>query len=335
MLLFVLNVNAMNNNSFDIGEVFVSKRESKFFKCYILKDHTPNPFADIKAKTRYKTLSNGLFDEMHYAVDSIQYYHALLNTKAKKIIKLLPVEENDEYKVDPVVFALSVDPMADKYPGISPYAYCAWNPIMLVDPDGRWIRVAKQGSSENVNTFKQMLSKSFNNKVNINVDDNGYLNIGMKKGQKLSEEQQKFYNFLNDKIKETNNGINTTLVDNNDPDRNFVLIDDFNLETIDLSDVKAFDGKEGNMFVGSVTHFFEEQWQKQVNGILTRDEAHPIATEVELDVSGFKRVNLITGTDNDKNCQYGIWSIYNRKGEKVNDQTFKADFNNNIISVDK
>ena len=32
---------------------------------------------------------------------------------------------------------LSVDPMADKYPGISPYACCAWNPVRLVDPDGR------------------------------------------------------------------------------------------------------------------------------------------------------------------------------------------------------
>ena len=32
---------------------------------------------------------------------------------------------------------LSVDPMADKYPGISPYAYCVWNPVRLVDPDGR------------------------------------------------------------------------------------------------------------------------------------------------------------------------------------------------------
>lgn len=34
---------------------------------------------------------------------------------------------------------LSVDPMADKYPSISPYAYCAWNPLKLVDPDGREI----------------------------------------------------------------------------------------------------------------------------------------------------------------------------------------------------
>ena len=32
---------------------------------------------------------------------------------------------------------LSVDPMSDKYPGISPYAYCAWNPVKLIDSDGR------------------------------------------------------------------------------------------------------------------------------------------------------------------------------------------------------
>ncbi len=32
---------------------------------------------------------------------------------------------------------LSVDPLADKYPSISPYTYCAWNPVKLIDPDGR------------------------------------------------------------------------------------------------------------------------------------------------------------------------------------------------------
>ena len=36
---------------------------------------------------------------------------------------------------------LSVDPMADKYPGISPYNYCAWNPMKLVDPDGETPRI--------------------------------------------------------------------------------------------------------------------------------------------------------------------------------------------------
>ena len=32
---------------------------------------------------------------------------------------------------------LSVDPMADKYPGVSPYTYCTNNPVRLVDEDGR------------------------------------------------------------------------------------------------------------------------------------------------------------------------------------------------------
>lgn len=31
---------------------------------------------------------------------------------------------------------LSVDPMSDKYPDISPYSYCHWNPIILIDPLG-------------------------------------------------------------------------------------------------------------------------------------------------------------------------------------------------------
>jgi RHS repeat-associated protein len=35
---------------------------------------------------------------------------------------------------------LSVDPMSDKYPSMSPYNYCANNPVILVDPDGLyWI----------------------------------------------------------------------------------------------------------------------------------------------------------------------------------------------------
>ncbi len=32
---------------------------------------------------------------------------------------------------------LSVDPLSDKYPNLTPYAYCANNPVVLVDPDGR------------------------------------------------------------------------------------------------------------------------------------------------------------------------------------------------------
>ena len=30
----------------------------------------------------------------------------------------------------------TIDPLAEKYPSVSPYAYCNGNPVNLVDPDG-------------------------------------------------------------------------------------------------------------------------------------------------------------------------------------------------------
>ena len=39
---------------------------------------------------------------------------------------------------------LSVDPMSDKYPSLSPYVYCANNPIKLVDPTGEVKKLKKQ-----------------------------------------------------------------------------------------------------------------------------------------------------------------------------------------------
>lgn len=36
---------------------------------------------------------------------------------------------------------LSPDPLANKYPNISPYAYCSWNPLRYVDPNGMEITI--------------------------------------------------------------------------------------------------------------------------------------------------------------------------------------------------
>ena len=51
------------------------------------------------------------------------------------------------YDSDLMTGWLSVDPMADKYPSLSPYAYCAWNPVKLVDPDGRDWYESEDGKS--------------------------------------------------------------------------------------------------------------------------------------------------------------------------------------------
>ena len=75
---------------------------------------------------------------------------------------------------------LSIDPMSDKYPSISPYAYCAWNPVKLVDPDGREIDLSNLSSSSQERLVK-CLSKltglslfvDESGKLGYAIDDNG------------------------------------------------------------------------------------------------------------------------------------------------------------------
>mgnify|MGYP002623809864 CR=1 FL=1 len=52
---------------------------------------------------------------------------------------------------------LSVDPMSDKYPSISPYAYCNWNPIKLVDPDGNEITFAGESERKLYESFRELV----------------------------------------------------------------------------------------------------------------------------------------------------------------------------------
>ena len=65
------------------------------------------------------------------------------------------------YDSDLMTSWLSVDPMADKYPNLSPYAYCAWNPVKLVDPDGEEIAFA---GNEEEKAYYQYRNIIFSNK---------------------------------------------------------------------------------------------------------------------------------------------------------------------------
>ena len=59
----------------------------------------------------------------------------------------------------------SVDPLADKYPNVTPYLYCNGNPIMLVDPDGR--------EHAHVFPFRNTYQELVNNgKITVNERDN-------------------------------------------------------------------------------------------------------------------------------------------------------------------
>ncbi len=56
--------------------------------------------------------------------------------------------------MDPVLGRFStVDPSAEKYYGISPYAYCANNPLKYIDPDGRKIVIWYRNGSGKQESF--------------------------------------------------------------------------------------------------------------------------------------------------------------------------------------
>ena len=87
---------------------------------------------------------------------------------------------------------LSVDPMADKYPSISPYAYCAWNPVKLVDPDGREVYITGDAADK---ATKQLSSRG----ITVTRDnETGRLSYTLT-GKKLSKEDKVLMEAINSK----------------------------------------------------------------------------------------------------------------------------------------
>ena len=87
---------------------------------------------------------------------------------------------------------LSVDPMMDKYPGISPYAYCAWNPIKLIDPDGREIDDYKL----NTKTGSLILTKKTRDNFDMIIPDDNNIDAkivskGILNGKNIGDDVSK------------------------------------------------------------------------------------------------------------------------------------------------
>jgi len=91
------------------------------------------------------TLSKGRYEEVFKNEEIVQIGSVLLNTKTNKIVEFLDKEIEDiSFKAEHSSRFLTIDPLAEKYPWLSPYVYCANNPIRYVDPDGRDIKVYYQ-----------------------------------------------------------------------------------------------------------------------------------------------------------------------------------------------
>ncbi len=91
---------------------------------------------------------------------------------------------------------LSVDPMSDKYPSMSPYNYCANNPVILVDPDGRDVNISGGAKKE---YFEQVKKGAKEYGVKLKMDRNGNLSGKYTGKGPISEEAQQILDAVNDK----------------------------------------------------------------------------------------------------------------------------------------
>ena len=136
---------------------------SVFTICIVLHSQNENPFKEFGYDVLVATSSKGEFLEFHDQTDIVEIGSVLYNRHTKEIVKVL---DKDETTIDisSATVAMSIDPLCEKYYWISPYVYCANNPIKYIDPTGMWFddenekRAQKQEKALNniyANLYKQ------------------------------------------------------------------------------------------------------------------------------------------------------------------------------------
>ena len=84
----------------------------------------------------------------------------------------------------------AVDPMADKYPNISPYAYYNWNPMKLVDPNGREVYITGDAANQ---AASQLSSKG----ITVTRDDETGRLSYTETGKRLSKSDRQLMAAIN------------------------------------------------------------------------------------------------------------------------------------------
>lgn len=192
------------------------------------KTRNPRPFTSIKVldpkDEEYWTLTKGMFQEVFAPMKIETYGHFSIDACTKKLVRM-DTSAVKGFIIDPVAFAydfgarmydatrighfVSIDPLANKYPMMSPYVFVADNPIYYVDPDGREIRPSKAflASSYNPvlnnllanNTIFNTIVGEFNQqgKFNVILDGNeGNLRGSTEQGRaRTIEDKQEIFGF--------------------------------------------------------------------------------------------------------------------------------------------
>jgi RHS repeat-associated protein len=176
---------------------------------------------------------------------------------------------------------ISIDPLCEKYYSISPYVYCANNPIRYVDLQGDSLILS--GNALDIQTIASTYNLGLGGFYTTSADAIGKMSISPVAGtdpNKMTAEQKAYYSAL-DKVISGTDGMTTINVANGTS----VVIGDVNTSTIDIRDIQVL-GNGTDINQGSaLLHETIEQYGVQIKG-QTPTVAHLKASGAERMVTG-------------------------------------------------
>ena len=136
-----------------------------------------------------------------------------------------------------------MDPSAEKYYSISPYAYCINNPIRLIDPNGKEIIITGALSGE---ALRQLQEKSGKN-ISLSINDKGKVGYVSNTKKKLKGDAKRISKMIDD-----------------------------NSITVNLITTDKYETSTGNLLVGGA--FMGNSVRKDANGntnVIANQEINP------------------------------------------------------------
>ncbi|MCL1938189.1 MAG: hypothetical protein FWF52_07325 [Candidatus Azobacteroides sp.] len=112
------------------------------------------------------TLSKGRYKETFINENVMQIGTVLIDTRTEKVVKFLEEDTTEvSYKADDTSRFMTIDPVAEKYPELSPYVYCRNNPMRFVNPTGMIVETDELSQNNIKNTLTDQEAKyvRFNN----------------------------------------------------------------------------------------------------------------------------------------------------------------------------
>ena len=275
---------------------------------YFLADHLGNNrvlFSDLDGDGRIDP-EGEVLQESHYYAFGLEMEGEWTQTapEVAQRYKFNGIERNDDLGLDLAFYRsydptigrwMQIDPMAEKYPGMTPYNGMGNNPILYSDPMGDTLRLNFPGvhGGFTQDIFQTMVDRNLEGQFETQIGEDGTLSIIATEGggdlESMSLNGQEFHRELT--AMTTGEGVANITVD---MDRSDVHTGNFESGVIDISDIGQFNeslSQLGGTQGGKIMHEFAEQYSKQTGVGVKFAEAHSVGIQTE------NNVNLSTRRD--------------------------------------